>query len=54
MALNTGYFVEEDPQTGDLDGRRPRLRLPADRGGASNHPIGFGPSRRPTSASSCG
>jgi hypothetical protein len=43
QALNTGYFVEEDPQTGDLT----TVAVPGyvylpDRGGAANHPIGFG------------
>jgi len=43
QALNTGYFVEEDPKTGDLT----TVAVPGyvylpDRGGAVNHPIGFG------------
>ncbi len=43
QALNTGYFVEEDPRTGDLT----TVAVPGyvylpDRGGAANQPIGFG------------
>jgi GNAT superfamily N-acetyltransferase len=43
QALNSGYFVEEDAQTGDLT----TVAVPGyvylpDRGGAANHPIGFG------------
>ena len=43
QALNTGYFVEEDPRTGDLT----TVAVPGyvylpDRAGAVNHPIGFG------------
>jgi len=43
QALNTGYFVVEDPRTGDLA----TVAVPGyvylpDRGGASSQPIGFG------------
>jgi GNAT superfamily N-acetyltransferase len=43
QALNTGYFVVEDPKTGDLT----TVAVPGyvylpDRGGASSQPIGFG------------
>jgi len=43
QALNTGYFVEEDPRTGDLmTVAVPGYVYLPDRGGAANKAIGFG------------
>jgi GNAT superfamily N-acetyltransferase len=42
-ALTTGYFIEEDPATGDLTTVAvPGYVYHPDRGGAASHPIGFG------------
>ena len=42
-ALTTGYFIEEDPDTGDLNTVAvPGYVYHPDRGGAVSHPIGFG------------
>jgi GNAT superfamily N-acetyltransferase len=42
-ALTTGYFIEEDPKTGDLTTVAvPGYVYHPDRGGGATHPIGFG------------
>lgn len=42
-ALTTGYFIEENPTTGDLNTVAvPGYVYHPDRGGAASHPIGFG------------
>ena len=42
-ALTTGYFIEEDPDTGDLTTVAvPGYVFHPDRDGAASHPIGFG------------
>jgi GNAT superfamily N-acetyltransferase len=42
-ALTTGFFIEEDPATGDLTTVAvPGYVYHPDRGGAASHPIGFG------------
>ena len=42
-ALTTGYFIEEDPATGDLTTVAvPGYVYHPERGGAASHPIGFG------------
>lgn len=42
-ALTTGYFIEEDPTTGDLTTVAvPGYVYHPDRGGAASNPIGFG------------
>jgi len=42
-ALTTGYFIEENPVTGDLTTVAvPGYVYHPDRGGAASHPIGFG------------
>ena len=42
-ALTTGYFIEEDPVTGDLTTVAvPGYVYHPDRGGGASHPIGFG------------